>query len=497
MLTKLTSEDELKDYLKEFFNMRHDWSFRKKKYRSESKARDPFLLCLDNIELMIMNDSDKEFSKFLSELYDDCQDLNILLTSNQYMGELANHLTPERRIIGPLSNHAAARLFLSRCGHLENDHLVDFILLDARYPYQKIVDTALKRPRFNMLQQEKRMFCEFEQSRDLTAEQQISLRNSVRRMISAHSQGEVAGQVEFLAQHEMFVHLAGNPMLLTMIGAQCNSQNFSQVDENQNSLIYIYENIKKKQQVNIETFGEGYSLNISFESSTSTAIEMLRQHSEQNIEVLQYLGCLPNGIHAKQLNQILGRPVDENLKKLHQVQFTEVSRGNPLDGEEFSDDDDFHKLTPYLAQYIEHQLSCQRLKQREFFENICRFYKQILEDNYKVIGCEEGIKEEALLLGTKPALNRIDSKAQPQNKMHYLQNKVRSTTSLNKQESQKKHVFESMLSEIHNIEHCLQYFIDYCQKELNRNHDWPFKGQFYETIREPIVVTIYDIVEFF
>ena len=77
MLTKLTSEDELKEYLMEFFKMQHNWSFRKKKYRSDSKARDPFLLCLDNIELMIMNDSDKEFSKFLSELYDNCEDLNI------------------------------------------------------------------------------------------------------------------------------------------------------------------------------------------------------------------------------------------------------------------------------------------------------------------------------------------------------------------------------------------------------------------------------------
>ena len=49
-----------------------------------------FLLCLDNIEQLILNDENEEFACFLGELSDECQDLCILVTSTAMLGALPN-----------------------------------------------------------------------------------------------------------------------------------------------------------------------------------------------------------------------------------------------------------------------------------------------------------------------------------------------------------------------------------------------------------------------
>lgn len=95
MIEDMCSEDKLKDFLKDFFSGRNSYSLAKKKFRSKNGDPELFLLCLDNIEEMIISDEDGNFKAFLSELYDDCPNLRILVTSILTLGTLPNQHVPE------------------------------------------------------------------------------------------------------------------------------------------------------------------------------------------------------------------------------------------------------------------------------------------------------------------------------------------------------------------------------------------------------------------
>lgn len=139
MVEALCSEDKLKDYLKDFFNGNRKEPFVKKRHKSQRGDRELFMLCLDNIEEMILNDEDGDFKTFLAELYDECSDLRILVTSILTLGTLPNEVVPEVQIVRSLKTASSAKLFFDRCGDLDTDQLVEFIFEDKNYPYHKML----------------------------------------------------------------------------------------------------------------------------------------------------------------------------------------------------------------------------------------------------------------------------------------------------------------------------------------------------------------------
>ena len=55
-----------------------------------------------------MKDENENFSNFLSELYDECEKLYILLTSNVTLDALPNQIVPEVQYVESLRSSSAA-----------------------------------------------------------------------------------------------------------------------------------------------------------------------------------------------------------------------------------------------------------------------------------------------------------------------------------------------------------------------------------------------------
>ena len=84
------SQDRMIEYIKTFFKGRQQEDLLKKKHHSTSAQDKRFILCLDNAEDAIEKDN-SEFTKFLAELHDECDNLCVLITTNRVLGELANN----------------------------------------------------------------------------------------------------------------------------------------------------------------------------------------------------------------------------------------------------------------------------------------------------------------------------------------------------------------------------------------------------------------------
>ena len=83
------SQDRMMEYFKTFFTFEYEQKLRKKKHNSLATQDKRFLLCFDNAEEAIEHDG-TEFRNLLAELYDECDQLYVLVTTNQPMGELPN-----------------------------------------------------------------------------------------------------------------------------------------------------------------------------------------------------------------------------------------------------------------------------------------------------------------------------------------------------------------------------------------------------------------------
>ena len=117
------------EYIKSFFKGKQEEKLLKKKYNSDNMNEKRFLLCLDNAENAIEKDND-EFTKFLAELYDECDNLCVLITTNRVLGELANNHKPTTFFVKWLHMHSAVELFLDNCGEISDEDLIMFLLAD-------------------------------------------------------------------------------------------------------------------------------------------------------------------------------------------------------------------------------------------------------------------------------------------------------------------------------------------------------------------------------
>ena len=83
--------EDMIEYLINYFNNKIEQKFKKETKFGKNKNQDSlFLLCIDNCSLLIEDDKE-EFVYILSELYDECPRLRIIVTSCRDFGSLPNN----------------------------------------------------------------------------------------------------------------------------------------------------------------------------------------------------------------------------------------------------------------------------------------------------------------------------------------------------------------------------------------------------------------------
>ena len=90
-------------------------------------------MCLDNAGQVMRHDKD-EFIDLLSQLYDECQDLSLIVTASYDFGVLPNLFQPI--FLKQLSANDSVELFLENCGTITWEDIYALILQDKNYPYQ-------------------------------------------------------------------------------------------------------------------------------------------------------------------------------------------------------------------------------------------------------------------------------------------------------------------------------------------------------------------------
>ena len=115
----------------------------------------------------------------------------------------------------------------------------------------------------------------------------------------------------------MIKQMSGNPTSITMIAAWCSNPI---LDLGSNELIYLYDRIKEGKEIVVDELCRSSSSHqvggrknknsfqnniISLDSSTRMSIELLQQSSEDDLEILYFLGCLPGGVKETQLKCML------------------------------------------------------------------------------------------------------------------------------------------------------------------------------------------------
>ena len=97
-----------------------------------------WLLCLDNAEEIIENDN-REFLTFLSELFDHCPAVNMIVTSIKDIGRLPNQINPKPFFLRQLRSHSAVELFLQQAPFVDNEKMIEFLQADETFPIKKFL----------------------------------------------------------------------------------------------------------------------------------------------------------------------------------------------------------------------------------------------------------------------------------------------------------------------------------------------------------------------
>lgn len=126
------------DYIVSFFNCNSE-KLLKKKYSESNQKESMFLICLDNVEEIISNDK-TEFTKYLGELYDNCNRVRIIVTSFRDIGRLPNEMNvPKVCFLRQLRSISAVKLFLQNSGQLSDEEICEFLFEDENYPFKKFL----------------------------------------------------------------------------------------------------------------------------------------------------------------------------------------------------------------------------------------------------------------------------------------------------------------------------------------------------------------------
>lgn len=124
------------------------------------------------------------------------------------------------------------------------------------------------------------------------------------------------------------------------------------------------------------------SLNISTEMS----IKLLEKAHRPDVDLLQFLGCLPSGVRSvEKLAEMYpcSHDLNASLQNLERLSFLEVGV-------------DKYLLSPYMMYFVANNL--EPTSKVQFMKMICKYYRELLQENYKIIG---RTNEAMIYLGNK------------------------------------------------------------------------------------------------
>ena len=252
-----------------------------------NKKQQLFLLCLDNAEEVILNDNE-EFASALAQLYDECPNLHVIVTSIRDIGRLPNEIDPKPCIVRQLRSQSAVELFLENTGYIENGDFIQFLQTDVNYPFKKLCPSLKDKENFSVS--------------DLTPE----IIKEIRIRLMSHK-----NLIEALAAHDMFRQLSGNPTSITMIAAIIKNPMIKKAEKN--TLIDMYNRIKSEKDIVVEDLAEEgedfnmkaiprvYKNTMSLKISTEMGVKLLETTYPDDMYLLFFLGCLPGGVKFYQL----------------------------------------------------------------------------------------------------------------------------------------------------------------------------------------------------
>ena len=87
---------------------------------------------------MIKQDGE-EFRNLLDELYEDCCQLFIMMTTSHPIGDSFSQQTYSLFFVKDLKPKSAVELFNMQCGEISDDEIVKFVLADKNYPYGELL----------------------------------------------------------------------------------------------------------------------------------------------------------------------------------------------------------------------------------------------------------------------------------------------------------------------------------------------------------------------
>ena len=348
-------------------------------------------------------------------------------------------------------------LFISSCGEIENEDIIDFMLADESYPYRKVLPEIKDR----------------EREPNLKDPNDTQL---VKNLLKQKLNNGYRARVECLSHHDMFRQMSGNPTSITLIAAIHANPLYKK--DHHNELVDMYNRVKSEEKIVVEEIGDqekagsqkSYIKNfMSLNISTEMSIKLLEEAHPPDLRLLYFMGCLPSGVRtADELQKMYAcdHNINETLERLQQLSFFEVGV-------------DKYLLSPYMMYFVNNNL--ETASKVQFMTMMCTYYKELLEQNYKVIGrssqfmqsdaaaevsfqtAGHGLERAASLAsakssGVKSRLNKSSSSA--------MSSLLKTVASRYDKGEKEKGVIEQFVSELPNIENCLQFLIDHSSKHM-------------------------------
>ena len=185
------SDQAMTQFIIDFINCDNDDKLKKKKKRLHL-TNEVFILVLDNVETVILNEL-PTFKAFLTRLDNECKDLKIILTTYRSIGCLDNQYFPPMKLVRRLSDIDSVSMFLEHAGSISHEEMLDFMIADANYPFHEILASLKNTPKPAMML--------------TTAERNQILRLLYDERIFAKA----------FAKHDLFRLLCGNPYSIMLL----------------------------------------------------------------------------------------------------------------------------------------------------------------------------------------------------------------------------------------------------------------------------------------
>ena len=181
-----------------------------------------------------------------------------------------------------------------------------------------------------------------------------------------------------LAKHDMFRNLLlGNPTSITMMASAHQNpmipctlvQMYDSLkqDSKQKLKVVSYDNNGKPEPIVVENI-------MSIEVFTEMSVKLLEDLGHGDVNLLYFLGCLPDGITMHQLDTIWrtqdSESAKESMKRLKQLSLLEHGVERKV-------------LTQTMYTFIQSKLELDLDSMKGYMLSICQFYNKLLAELYE------------------------------------------------------------------------------------------------------------------